>query len=59
MFNPFYFIDWDLQIGIKINLSNHKINHANSIFTITPNFPENGIEFRYFNKIILIVCLLC
>ena len=49
MINPYYFIDKNLKIGFKINL---KVNfsHANSILTITPNFPEFGIEFRYINK---------
>ena len=52
MINPYYFIDENLQIGLKINLESHNISHANSILTIIPNFPELGIEFRYINKII-------
>ena len=48
MINPYYFIDENLKIGFKIFLE----SHANSILTITPNFPEFGIEFRYFDKII-------
>ena len=52
MINPYYFIDENLKIGFKINLESHKINHVNSILTITPNFSEFGIEFRYINKII-------
>ena len=52
MINPYYFIDENLKIGFKINLESHKISHANSILTITPNFPEFGIEFRYINKIV-------
>ena len=52
MINPYYVIDENLKIGFKINLESHNISHANSILTITPNFPECGIEFRYFNKII-------
>ena len=51
MINPYYFFNRDLQIGFNINLYSHNINHANSILTITPNFPENGIEFSYNNKI--------
>ena len=51
MINPYYFIDENLKIGFKINLESHNIFHANSILTITPNFPEFGIEFRYINKI--------
>ena len=50
--NPYYFIDENLKIGFKISLESHNINRANSILTITHNFPEFGIEFRYINKII-------
>ena len=32
-------------------LNSHHINHANSKLTITPNYPEFGIEVRYINKI--------
>ena len=39
-------------MGFKIKLISHNFIHANSILTITPNFPELGIEFRYINKII-------
>ena len=52
MINPYYFIDENLKIGFKINLESHNISHANSILTITPNFPEFGIKFRYINKIV-------
>ena len=48
--NPYYFVDENLKIGFKITLESHNINHAISISTIAPNFPEFGIEFRYFNK---------
>ena len=51
MINPYYSTDKNLKIGFKNNLESHIINHANSILTITPNFPEFGIEFRYINKI--------
>ena len=51
MINPFYFIDENLKNGFKINLESHNISHANSILTITPKFPEFGIEFSYTNKI--------
>ena len=40
-----------MKTGFKINLDSHHINHANSKLTITPNFPEVGIEDRYINKI--------
>ena len=44
MINPYYFIDENLKNGSKINLESHNISHANSILTITPKFPEFGIE---------------
>ena len=52
MINPYYFIDENLKNGFKINLESHNFSHANSILTITPKFPEYGIEFRYINKIV-------
>ena len=52
MINPYYFIDENLRNGFKINLENHNISHANSILTITPNFLEFGVEYRFINKII-------
>ena len=51
MINPYYFTNRALQLGFKINLDSHHIIHANSKLTITPNFPEFGIELRYINKI--------
>ena len=51
MINPYYFIDENLNIGFKIILKNHNINHANSLLNIEPNFPDIGIETRYINKI--------
>ena len=52
MNNPYYFIDENSKNGFKVNLESHNISHANSILTIAPKFPEFGIEFRYFNKIV-------
>ena len=52
LINPYYFIDENLKNGFKITLESHNISHANSILTITPKFPELGIEHRYINKII-------
>ena len=52
LINPYFFIDGNLKIGFKITLESHKISHANSILTITPNFPEFEFEFRSINKII-------
>ena len=51
MINPYYFSDRNLQVGFKINLDSHNLHHANSKITITPNYPEFGIEFRFINKI--------
>ena len=50
--SPYYFTDRNLNVGFKINLDSHYINHANSKLTITPNYPEFGIKVRYINKII-------
>ena len=52
MINPYYFTDGNLKVGFKINLDSHQINHNNFKITITPNYPEFGIEVRYINKII-------
>ena len=52
MINPYYFTDKIIKIRFRINLESQNINHAKSISTITPYFPELGIEFRYTNKII-------
>ena len=52
MINPYYFIDENLKNGFKINLESHNYSHANSILTVTPKFPDFGIEYRYINKII-------
>ena len=51
MLNPYYFHDRASQLGFKIILDSHHINHANSKITITPNHPDFGIEVRYNNKI--------
>ena len=40
-----------MKAGFKVNLDSHHINQANSKLTIIPNYPEFGIEVRYFNKI--------
>ena len=52
MINPYYFIIENLKNGFRINLESHNFSHANSLLTITPNFPEFGFEYRYNNKII-------
>ena len=46
MLNPYYFTDRNLQVGFKIDLDSHHINHTNSKITITPNFPEFGTKVR-------------
>ena len=50
MLNPYYFTDRALRVGFNINLDSHHINDANSKLTITPNYPDFGIEVRYINK---------
>ena len=52
MLNPYCFTDRNLQVGFKIDLYSHHINHANSKLTIMPIFPEFGIEVRYINKML-------
>ena len=44
MNNPYIFKDANLKIGSKYNLDSHNNNQANSILTITPNFPESDID---------------
>ena len=51
MLNPYYFSDKNLKVAYKINLDSHHINHLNSEITITSNFQDTGIEFRFNNKI--------
>ena len=51
MINPYYFTDINLKVGFKINLETHHINHAIFKLTITPIYPEFGIEVRYIDKI--------
>ena len=46
-------------MGFKINLDTHHINHANSKLTITPNYPEFGIEIRYIIKNIKELSVIC
>ena len=51
MINPYYFTDIALPVGLKIFLDSHILHHKNSKLTITPNYPEFGIEVRYIIKI--------
>ena len=51
MTNPHYFTDRNLKVAYKVNLHSHNLHHTNSKLTITPTFPEFGIEFRFFIKI--------
>ena len=51
MNDVYYFTDRKLKVGFKSNLDSHDINHANSKLTITPKYPEVGIDVRYNNKI--------
>ena len=52
MINPSSLFHDNLKIGFKINLEGHNINHAISILTITPTYPEFGIQIRFIIKII-------
>ena len=49
--NPYYFTERVLQNGSNFLLESHHIIHANSKINIKPNYPDFGIEVRYFNKI--------
>ena len=51
MNNQYYFTERATRVGFKINFDSHHVNHANSKITITPKYPEFGIEVRYINKI--------
>ena len=51
MINPYYFTDRNLKVAYKKILDSHNIHHTNSKLTITPTFPEFGLEFRFINKI--------
>ena len=51
MISPYYFTGRKVKVGFKINLDSHHIIQANSKLTITPNYPDFGIEVRYINKI--------
>ena len=52
MINPYYFSDRRLVVAYKINLDSHHINHLNSKITISSNFPNTDIEFRFINNIV-------
>ena len=47
---PYCFTDRALQVEFNITLESHQINHTNSKLIIKPNYPEFGIEVRYFKK---------
>ena len=51
--DPYYFTGRDIQLGFNINFDSDNIDYATSISTLTPNFSEFGIEFRYINNKIL------
>ena len=56
MIHPYYFTDRNLKVGFKINLDSHHFNPLTSKLTISPNYPEFGIEVRYINKIMKELC---
>ena len=49
---PYYFTDRSVKVRFKFNLDINHNNHANSKLTVTPNYPEFGIEVRYINNFI-------
>ena len=51
MIKTFHFTDRSLKMEFKINSDSHHINHAISKVTITPNYPELGIEVHFIKKI--------
>ena len=51
MINPYCFGDRNLIVAYKIKLDSHHINHLSSKVTISSNFENTGIEFRFINKI--------
>ena len=50
MIIPYYVTYKNIEIGSKKKLESHIINHAKSILTITPTYPDFGIETRYIKK---------
>ena len=40
-----------MKVAYEISLDSHNLHHTSSKLTITPTFPEIGIEFRFINKI--------
>ena len=48
---PYNFSDGALNTGFNTNLDSQITNLATPIMTLTPYFPEFGIEFRYNEKL--------
>ena len=46
-------------MAFKITLDRHHINHDNSKLSITPSYPEFGIEVRYIIKILRELSIIC
>ena len=44
MINPYFFTDEILKIGFKIDVGYNKINHANSVLSISPIYTDFGNE---------------
>ena len=55
----YYFIAKNLKTGFKVIRESHNINHANSFLTITPIYPDFGIETRYINKNLKEMATIC
>ena len=47
------------KLHFKFNLDSHHINHLNSKLTILSNFENTGIEFRFINKIMREMSIIC
>ena len=52
MIDPFYLADRTIQVGFNITLAIHHNTLAKSIIVNKPYFPELGIDFRFFNRIL-------
>ena len=59
MLNPYYFFDTASRVGFNLNLDSHHFNHAISKLTISPNYPEFGIEIRYNNEPMKEMAVIC
>ena len=59
MISPNFFTDRNLDVGFNITLESHHINHANSILTFKPKYPEFRIEIPNITKIMKELSIFC